>query len=248
MRSAAELSALSALADSGVVGRVSSSALASQRLLDVSDEVRPLLPRGGLQRGEVVACEGVAAVSMAMAVVAGPSRSGSWVAWAGVPGVNALALHQMGVALERTVWVGDDESGGWGDAVWGDVLAALVDGVDVVVVGPGVCGLRPATARRLTARLQNRGAVMVTIDQPVLGADVRLGTSRPVWHGLGRGHGLAHGRDLEVEVTGRRSSRSARHPCQLPTPAGRISVSGNEPRVAPGVAPGDARPIAREAG
>jgi len=230
MRSAAELSALSALADSGVVGRVSSSGLASQRLLDVSDEVRPLLPRGGLQRGEVVACEGVAAVSMAIAVVAGPSQAGSWVAWAGVPGVNALALHQMGVALDRTVWVGDSEGdamrgdAAWGDAVWGDVLAALVDGVDVVVVGPGVCGLRPATARRLTARLQNRGAVMVTIDQPVLGADVRLGTSRPVWHGLGHGHGLARGRDLEVEVTGRRSSRAARHPCQLPTPSGRISL------------------------
>ena len=191
-----------------------------------------MLPRGGLQRGEVVSCEGVAAVSMAMALVAGPSQAGSWVAWVGVPGVNAMALHQMGVALDRTVWVGDaasdDGSNGWGDAVWGDVLAALVDGVDVIVVGPGVCGLRPSTARRLTARLQNRGAVLVAIDQPVFGADLRLETRRPVWHGLGRGHGLAQGRDLEIEVTGRRAARSARHPCQLPTATGMLGASGDE--------------------
>ncbi|MEY2755653.1 MAG: hypothetical protein RJB65_2011 [Actinomycetota bacterium] len=244
MRSAAELSALAALADTGVVGRASSSPLASGRLIDVSEEVRPLLPRGGLQRGEVVSCEGVAAVSMAMAVVAGPSQSGSWVAWAGVPGVNAMALHQMGVALERTVWVGDDGSEGWSDAVWGDVLAALVDGVDVVVVGPGVCGLRPATARRLTARLQNRGAVLVAIDQPVFGADLRLETRRPVWHGLGRGHGLAQGRDVEIEVTGRRAARPARHPRQLPTAAGMLGPSDSE-RVE---SSRGLRSIAREAG
>ena len=228
MRSAAELSALAALADTGVVGRASSSPLASGRLIDVSEEVRPLLPRGGLQRGEVVSCEGVAAVSMAMALVAGPSQAGSWVAWAGVPGVNAMALHQMGVALERTVWVGDDGRDGWGDAVWGDVLAALVDGVDVVVAGPGVCGLQPATARRLVARLQNRGAVLVAIDQPVFGADLRLETRRPVWHGLGRGHGLARGRDLEIEVTGRRAARPARHPRQLPTPSGMLGLADRE--------------------
>ena len=230
MRSAGALTALDDLSARGVVSRASSAPLARHRMLEVAPALRSVLPRGGLQRGEVVACAGVAAVSMAMAVAAGPSQEGSWVAWAGVPGVNAAALHQMGVALDRTLWVGGAEGGAdWSDALGGDVLAALVDGVDLIVVGPETRTVRPATARRVIARLQARGAVMLAIDQPVFGADVRLDTAGSVWEGLGAGHGLARERSVEVAVSGRRAARSERHACRLPGESGAVDVVSRGP-------------------
>jgi hypothetical protein len=59
-----------------------------------------------------------------------------------------------GVALERLALVpgpGPD---------WPEVVAALLDGIDVVVAAPPV-GVSPMLARRLAARARQRGTVLV---------------------------------------------------------------------------------------
>lgn len=198
----------------------------------------PLLPAfGGLvpgavvQRGSVVGCEGPAAVSLSLALAAGPSQQGAWVAVAGLPGLGLAAAAEAGVVLGRLVQVAAPQGSGpagqqqgqkWGDQQWGDVLAAMIDGFDVVLLGPGTQGVKPGTARRLVARLRARGAVAITVAAPVFGADLCFRAANPRWTGLGQGHGVAQGRRVVVELTGRRVPRARRAEMWLPAADGRM--------------------------
>lgn len=164
----------------------------------ISGVLAPLLPGGVLRAGSVVACEGRAAVTLALAVASAPSLAGSWTAVVGLPTIGLGAVVEAGVVPERLVRV-DAPSG-----VWGDVLAAAIDGFDLVLVGPAVRGVTSSVARRVVARAMQRGTVLVTIDTTVLGADVRLVATDVEWHGIGAGFGVARGRCAQVEATGRR--------------------------------------------
>lgn len=181
-----------------VAGRVAPVSLRARHLLPVVAPLRPLLPDGGLRRGSVVAVTGsVGETSLAIALVAAASTSGSWVAVVGAPSLGLVAVAEAGVALERLALVPDP-----GER-WATVAAALVDAVDVVVVR--ACHrVRAADARRLTARARERGAVLVALGTSWPEApDVRLSAVAAEWHGLGEGHGHLEGRRLEVVAGGR---------------------------------------------
>ena len=67
-----------------------------------------------------------------------------------------LAAAEAGVALERVALVpraGDDPA---------DVVAALLDGMTYVVVGPDAC-LTTSESRRLRARARDRGSRLVGV-------------------------------------------------------------------------------------
>lgn len=163
-----------------------------------------LVPPGAVRAGSVVVCEGPAAVSLALTVVAGPSADGAWVAVLGFPVLGLAAAAEAGVALERMVAV-DRRDGG----SWADVLAAAIDGFDVVLVGPGVRGITPTVARRVVARATARGAFLVTIDTAPFGADLHLGTVADEWTGPERGT-VARARRVVAELAGRRVPRGRR--------------------------------------
>ena len=199
---------------------------ASERTLPVGELLAAVLP--GLQRGTTLACGGDAPVGLALAAVAEASRAGAWVGVAGQPSLGLQAAAQAGVALSRLVAVhagvpggsGDGHDGRWGDGRWGEVLAAMIDGFDIVLVGMATACLRPGTGRRLQARAQARGAVLVTIGQHAsLAADVRLDASVVRWAGLGDGHGLAHSRLVDVVAHGRRRPRPSRSTLVYPSVA-----------------------------
>ena len=194
-----------------------------------------LLP-GGLTRGTTVAvgaAPGVTgAVTLALAVAAGPSEAGAWTALVGEGGDvgggswGLVAAAGLGVALDRLIVVapaGPPPSG------WGPVLGALVDGFPVVVVGPGV-RLRAADTRRLAARLRERGGVMVRVggDGAVpAAAHVRLLVREGEWQGVEDGAGHLRARHVVVEATGRgAASRPRRAALLLPGPDGRVSGVG----------------------
>jgi hypothetical protein len=173
---------------------------AAERVLPVRDGLAELMPWGGLRRGSTVAVRGSAALLLAL--LAAATAAGSWAAVAGLPGLGVLAAAELGVAVHRLALVpkpGSDPA---------PVLAALLDGVDLVVVssavlldparpGPGV-----ALARRLSARARHRGAVLLPFG-PWPGADLEL-TARGVrWSGIGQGHGYLREREIEVAVRGR---------------------------------------------
>ena len=190
---------------------------ASERTLPVHDSLVGLLP--SLQRGSTIACNGPAGVSLALALAAAPSQQGAWVGVAGLPELGIRAAVDMGVAAERLVMV-------TGEPSWVDVLAAMIDGFDVVVVGRRVGRLVGGAVRRLQARAQSRGVVMLTVGASALGADLQISAEEGTWMGLGNGHGVASGRRLVVEVGGRRVPRPRRAPMWLPDANGSIVAAG----------------------
>jgi hypothetical protein len=190
---------------------------ASERSLPVHDSLVELLP--SLQRGSTIACSGPAAVSLALVLATAPSQQGAWVGVAGLPELGVRAAADMGVALERLVMV-------TGEPSWVEVLAAMIDGFDIVVIGRRVGRLAGGAVRRLQARAQSRGVVMLTVGIPELGADLQVSADESRWMGLGNGHGVASGRRLVVEVGGRRVPRPRRATMWLPDANGGIAGAG----------------------
>jgi hypothetical protein len=218
------------------------AAAASERTLPVHESLAGLLP--ALQRGSTVACGGRAGVSLAMAMAVAPSQEGAWVGVVGLPEFGVRAAVEMGVALERLVMV-------TGESPCADVLAAMIDGFDVVIVGPRISRLGAGAVRRLQARAQSRGVVILTIGVSALAADLRLTAEGDEWVGLGNGHGVATGRRVLVELGGRRMPQPRRATMWLPNARGQMSVlggtelrhqvlAGSDRRVAGGLAGGQA--------
>ncbi len=178
-----------------------------ERVWPVHDALAPLLPLGGLQRGTVLAVRG--STSLLLALVARPSRSGAWTAAVGFPAVGLLAAADAGADLDRVVLVprpGPDAA---------LVVSALVDGLDVVVVGPDAA-LTDTDRRRLAARARERGALLVAA-AAWPGAHVALTVTGGGWSGADRGAGWLRRRTLVVERAGRGgAARPARVEVELP--------------------------------
>lgn len=170
------------------------------RVLPVLPELSGLLPSRGLRRGSTVAvvsgrpavCGGT---SLMLALLSAASRSGSWCAIVGVPGLGALAAAESGIVLERLALVphpGPD---------WPTVVAALIDGVDVVAAAVPT-GISASMGSRLVARARQRGSVLMPYGQWT-GADVTLDVRRGVWEGLGAGRGRLRRRRVTIVARGR---------------------------------------------
>jgi hypothetical protein len=208
--------------------------LAGERLLPVVPALRPLLPGQGLRRGTTVAVGRSAA--LALALVAGASAAGSWVAAVGLPDLGIVAAAETGIVLERLALVPDP-----GARAWPIVVAALLDAVDVVLVRPPA-GLPAGQARRLAARARERGAVLVPLGAWSQPADLRLAVATSNWQGLGQGHGRLRTRWVEVVVGGRGAAAHERRVrLWLPGPDGPITpwpglppAAGQGPRVGSG--------------
>lgn len=202
--------------------------MAGERLLPVLPALVPLLPGGGLRRGSVVTVGGISgggSTSLALALLAAVSAQGSWCAAVGLPSLGLAAALEVGVVLERFPMV-TSVGRGSGSGGWAWVVAALLDAVDVVLAAtPSGSGLRSVDARRLTARVRERGAVLVMCgerDWPEP-AEVRLAVTSTTWDGLGRGHGRLQGRRVEVVAGGRgAAARERRAHLWLPHPEGGV--------------------------
>jgi hypothetical protein len=195
---------------SQLAGRVRPQAPAHERTLAVREDLAGLLPGGGLRRGSMTT---VNSRALLHALIAEPSQSGSWVAFVGMESLGLAAAAEVGVVLDRVVVIDT----GYGSApregavreLPPEVIAALVDAVDVVVLGPRA-GISPRSCRRLEARARERGAV-VLIEGPWPGTtdlDIEVLRREPV--GVGNGHGHLVGIRSEVAVVGRGSASQRR--------------------------------------
>lgn len=225
--------------------RVRPVTLTREQRLPVLPALEGLLPGAGLRRGATVAVGAAGgtsgATSLALALVAEATRTGSWVATVGLPSLGLVAADELGVALERLVLVAAPER----DA-WGGVVAALVDGFDLVVLNAGRSGVRPVDARRLVARARERGAVLVLLGAGWPdGADVQLEVVRARWEGLDDGHGHLQARKVRVQRRGRGEAAQPRQvDLWLPAASGEVTVV--EPSERQPAAPG--RPPLRAVG
>jgi hypothetical protein len=204
--------------------------LARERGLALLPALEPVVPGGVLRRGSVVGVssppgQGGGATSLALALAAGPSAAGSWVAAVGFPSLGLAAAAELGVAFERLVVVAPPDPGSWAT-----VVAALVDGFDVVLVRAGR-SLRPGDARRLVARARERGTVLVPVGEWRADApDVSLVVTSSRWEGLGDGHGHLRARRVTIEVGGRReAARQRTVELWLPDGGGHVAEVLDEP-------------------
>lgn len=176
--------------------RIAPVAMAGDRTLPLRPDLAGIVP-GGLRRGTVVELDGRGATSLALALASGPSAGGSWVAAVGLPALGLVAAAEAGLDLARTALVPDP-----GER-WATVVATFTDALDVVLTGRPP-RLRAADARRLTAKVRERGSVLL-----VVGArwpdrtDLSLTVEACRWSGLGDGHGHLHQRRVEIIVDGR---------------------------------------------
>ena len=213
--------------------------LARQRTLPVAVPLIPLLPDGALPRGHAVACGGIAATSLAVALAAEATVAGAWLAVVDVPWLGVEAVAELGVPLERLVRVDPDRvseprsasersanvneprsaSGG----SWADLVAAVLDGFEVVITRVPKRA-SAAILRRVQARVQAREAVLIVVgDHRHLAADITMEASSPVWVGVEHGWGRLRGRRVTVTATGRRVPRPRRAELWLPGPDGAVA-------------------------
>jgi hypothetical protein len=170
----------------------------SERSLPVLPSLSRLLP-GGLRPGAAYSIQG--SMSLAMALLAGPSRNGSWCGVAGLPDFGVETAAGFGIALDRLVLVPDPGTS------WSPVIAAMADVLSVVLARAPE-RVAPAEAARLGARLRERSAVLLVLG-PWPQSEAVLHVNGYEWSGLGQGHGHLSKQELELEVALRGSSRTA---------------------------------------
>jgi hypothetical protein len=196
--------------------RIRPVALARDQVLPVPEPFRPLLPWAGLRRGSTVSvtATGVGGgTSLALALVAAASQAGSWTAAVDLPSLGLVAAEEAGVALERLVLVAAPER-----SAWGSVVAALVDGFDLLLLHATRGGIRQVDTRKLVARARERGAVLVQLGPGWESeADLSLRIAAARWEGLDDGYGHLLARRVVLEVSGRgAAARPRRHELWLP--------------------------------
>ncbi len=166
------------------------------RILPVLPGLRPLLPDGGLRRGSTVAVSGgTGATSVMLALLGTASAGGAWSAVVGLPSLSPLAAAELGVCLGRLALIP------YPGPEWTAVVAALLDGFDLVVAAPPG-PVAASVAARLAARSRQRGSVLIAFG-PWTGAEVVLQSDGGTWAGLGQGRGRLVGRELRVRARGR---------------------------------------------
>lgn len=191
--------------------------------------VPPARPHAGRSHGHR-AWRATGVTTLLWALVAEASGGGAWVGVVGRPELGLVAAAEAGVRLERLALVPD----AGGDLL--TVVSALIDGLDIVVVGglEQAC-LRPTDRERLAARARQRGAVVLALG-PWPGADVQLTCADARWSGLGTdGSGRLRQREIVVRAQGRGigpAGRTARLPLLAGTSSGASVVHG-EPASAP---------------
>ncbi|WP_421741752.1 hypothetical protein [Cellulomonas sp.] len=161
----------------------------------VPPPLAPILPEG-LRRGGTTVVTG--STSLVLAMLAHACAGGAWAAVVGQPTIGLLAASQAGVSLDRLAVVprpGLEAP---------TVVAALLDGVDVVVVGPEAA-LTDTDRRKLSARARDRGSVLLsTADWP--GAGVVLTVESGRWTGVDAGEGRLRTHEIRLVRTGRGSA------------------------------------------
>jgi hypothetical protein len=186
--------------------------LAGERVLTVPGPLGGLLPGGAVQRGTVVAVDGdlgAGTTSVAFQLAAAATAAGEWAAAVELDAsLGGLAAGEAGVALDRFAVVRRVPR-----ARWAAVVAALLDGISVVLAEVPAFA-RVGDARRLQARARERGAVLVAMGPWPAEAALRLRADGSSWRGLGDGAGALAERDQRVHVESR--GAAAREGLALP--------------------------------
>ena len=168
---------------------------AAHDIVSVDEPLNVAFDAGGMRRGTVTVCTGVAAVSTALSLVASATRQGAWLACVDAPLLSMSAAKERGVALERVVRIAVPPA-----ASRARVLGALIEGFDVVLLSKWGCA--PADVRRLVSRVRALSTVLVVLEESdVCVADTHLHTAAARW--CVDSH--ARHRDVTLDISGKRA-------------------------------------------
>lgn len=177
-------------------------------LIPVAPQLRPLFPRGGLERGATCSVRAdLGAMSLLVNLLAYPLAQEKWVSMIGFSDCAPLAFEEASMGfgptrvpdlLRRLVMVPDPSI----DA--GEVVGAAIDSMDVVVINSSVLKLAPRVLGRLTARLRSSGAALVVLGSAQGQAEVECRVIEQRWFGLGRGQGRLRAQELYVRSRAKR--------------------------------------------
>jgi hypothetical protein len=181
--------------------RIAPTAAASERVLPVRSDLASLLPLGGFRRGTVAQ---IAHGGLLYAALGEAMAEGAWAVFVGAPSLGLAAAFDHGISAERLAIVATPPPD-----QCASVIAALVDAVDLVVIGSTIV-LRAADARRLSARLRERNGVLISMGVWPDAAEVTLEVMGSSFAGIDRGHGHLQGWSLEVQVGGRGAAARGR--------------------------------------
>ena len=182
---------------------------AHERVIPVSGPLGALPPGAALRRGAVVGVDGIpgaGASSVALALAAAVTTMGEWAAAIDLDrSLGGQAAAEAGIALDRFAVVRPPPGGTFSPDRWATVVAALLDGMSLVLVELPR-SVRAADARRLVARAREREVILVPFGASAnWPADVslRVRAVGGAWPGLGAGSGVLGERVVQVHVEGR---------------------------------------------
>lgn len=186
-----------------VAREVAPVVLARDRAVPLSGALADLVPGGAVARGSVLRVTGrpgAGATTVGFELAAAVTALGEWAAAVDVDAtLGPLAAADVGVALERFAVVRRVPP-----ARWASVVAALLDGVSLVLAEVPR-GVAVGDARRLEARAREREAVLVVAETRgavwPAGAVLTLEATASEWDD--RGAGVLELRRLRVEAEGR---------------------------------------------
>ncbi len=160
----------------------------------VHPSLRPGFP-AGLRPGVVYTLSG--STTLAVALLAEPSRCGAWCAAVGMPHLGMESAVSWGADLNRLVLIphppGQD---------WVTTVASLTEITDLVITGAPP-RLTPGEYERLHARLRTRRTTLVvqTSDGAWPRAYAHIEAATIGWDGLGEGYGALVRQRLQLIVT-----------------------------------------------
>lgn len=160
----------------------------------VPASVAHLLPGGVLPAGRVTAVSGSA--TLRVGLLAAATAAGARCAVVGWPELGVAAVAEQGGRLDCLALVPDP---GPDPAA---VVSVLLDGLDLVLLGPGVAAVAPSRARVLAGRVRAAGAVLL-VGGGWPGAELTLAGRHCRYGGLGAGAGRLASVSTLVRCSGR---------------------------------------------
>lgn len=160
----------------------------------VPGSVAGLLPGGVLPAGRVTAVGGSA--TLRVGLLAAATAAGVRCAVVGWPELGVAAVAEQGGRLDCLALVPDPGP----DAA--AVVSVLIDGLDLVLLGPGVAAVPPSRARVIAGRVRAAGAVLL-VGPGWPGAELTLAGRHCRYGGLGAGAGRLASVSTVVRCSGR---------------------------------------------
>lgn len=178
----------------GAGARPAPGAAVSMPGVPVPGSVAGLLPGGVLPAGRVTAVAGSA--TLRVGLLAAATAAGVRCAVVGWPELGVAAVAEQGGRLDCLALVPDP---GPDPAA---VVSVLLDGLDLVLLGPGVASVAPSRARVLAGRVRAAGAVLL-VGPGWPGAELGLVGRHCRYGGLGSGAGRLASVSTMVRCSGR---------------------------------------------